>query len=70
MAKVLTRAEYLQLLGLQAVGTKHTRIVDKCEQAMADMLGLVKDAEFLFEIFTGDKTVDQLLEDKQIEVAD
>lgn len=66
--KTITRNEYLQLIGLQALAAQHYAIVVQCEKAINAMIGPKEDAAV--DVILGDHSLEWLLERGGITVED
>ena len=62
----ISRAEYLQLLGLLTLARKHARIVHESEDLMAEILGDDGGGDISDTIFSEDRDLEEMLRRMEI----
>ena len=67
--KTITKQQYLQLLGLQALGTKHASLMQECETEMASIIGSRDNGmDGASETLYADRSIDWYLEANNVKV--
>ncbi len=68
--KVITRAQYLQLLGLQLIAERHLNALRDAERAARELVGVEEEGSLIDDAMWGSRTIDEVLAVSDIKVAD